>query len=196
MTRSVLNSLKEHYNKASCELRFLRGRSYPDFVFRRQTGELNGEIPVFCFHSVSPDDFEEKLAYLKANSYRTLTADAFYECLQGKRPAHPKAVMLTFDDGWRSLWAVAYPLLRKNGLVGVAFIVPNWVQDSEECYSNLEDHWDGKATLEEVLAQNDGASPYVTWQEVQRMHKSGVIDFQSHSLTHGTVFTSEQIVDF
>ncbi len=38
--------------------------------------------------------------------------------------------------------------------------------------------------------------PYLSWSEAKIMHSEGVFDFQSHTMTHDTVFTSNQVVDF
>jgi peptidoglycan/xylan/chitin deacetylase (PgdA/CDA1 family) len=105
-------------------------------------------------------------------------------------------VALTFDDGWKSLWSIAYPLLRKYGLVGISFIVPTWIQDTDNPSPNLEDLWSGRTSLTELTASENASDPHISWHEARIMAESGVIDFQSHSLTHETVFTSEKIVDF
>jgi hypothetical protein len=107
-----------------------------------------------------------------------------------------KEVVLTFDDGWRNLWTVVYPLLKKYGQVAVSFIVPSWINNSIYYSPNYMGHWNEKDNLNVIFAQKFGLNSCVNWREIKRMHESGVIDFQSHSLTHGTVFTSDRIVDF
>lgn len=179
------------------ELRFLRGGSYPDFVYDGTVKDLGSQIPVFVFHAVSFEDLDEKLCHLVRNGYHTVTADLLAESIENKTKASPKTVVLTFDDGHESLWSVAYPLLKKYGLVGVAFIVPRWLRDAEESESGKGE---GRAGLSEseggCWAQTSINQGFVSWQEVSAMHQSGVIDFQSHSLSHNLVFTSDTIKDF
>jgi hypothetical protein len=196
LTSRVLGKLVTNYRKALCEYKFLKNRSYPDFVFNTQGKELQGEVPVFCFHSVTASDLEEKLLYLVTNGYQTFSADELHEYMLEKKNNAPKAVVLTFDDGWRNLWTTVYPLLKKYGLKGVSFIVPAWLRDDNDYYPNLEDYWHGKNSLKEIMEKGIAVNPYVSWSEVKKMHESGVIDFQSHSMTHGTIFTSDRILDF
>ncbi len=40
-------------------------------------------------------------------------------------------VVITFDDGMKSLFADAYPIMRKYGLEGTAFVVGNWTGSFE-----------------------------------------------------------------
>lgn len=72
---------------------------------------------------VSPDDFEEQIAYLTKNNIKTLSSKEFAELLAtGKNPKQ-KSVMLTFDDGHPTHYAAAYPILKKYGQTGVFFVV-------------------------------------------------------------------------
>lgn len=85
--------------------------------------------------------------------------------------------MLTFDDGERSLYRVAHPLLLKYGMKAVNFIVT------------------GRVFEDEAKRPREGKQ-WLTWAEVLEMHGAGTIDFQSHTLLHETMFVSEQLVDF
>jgi ribosomal protein L31 len=163
------------------ELGFIRGGSYPDFVYDERVKDLGSQIPVFVFHAVSSKDLEEKLQHLATNGYRTVIADALADCIENKTKASSKTVVLTFDDGDESLWSIAYPLLKKYGFVGVAFIVPRWLRDAPEHESSKEEEFNQR---------------FVSWQQASAMHQSGVIDFQSHSLSHNMIFTSNTIKDF
>src|SRR5712691_2957658 len=56
------------------------------------------------------------LHYLAVNGYRTADADGLLDILSGRRPPLENTIALTLDDGRGSLWATAYPILRKYGL--------------------------------------------------------------------------------
>lgn len=196
MRESLLNKFVKLWSMGTYELNILSNRCYPSFVFDSSITILGDEIPVFLFHSVKSDDLEEKLAYLVENGYQTITADELYDFLTGRRKNPRNKVLLTFDDGCGSLWTIAYPLLKKYGLVGVAFIVPNWIKDRDGYYPNLADYWNGAASRKEMEDRESSRYPFITWQEVKEMHESGIVDFQSHTLNHSMVFTSDVIVDF
>lgn len=74
---------------------------------------------------VSPESFEEQLAYLVKKNYKSLTSQEFYTLLsEGENPKQ-KSVMITLDDGSASQYAKAFPLLQKYGLVGIYYIPSN-----------------------------------------------------------------------
>lgn len=163
---------------------------YPPFVY----GHDQGGFPVFCFHGVEPDSLRRQLEFLVRNGYRCLTTDDLDPLLSGgSLPA--KSVMLTFDDGWGSLWSVGFPILREFGLRVVVFLVPARVQESG-VGPTLDDLKTGRCTPDCVLGRDSSEIPLLTWQEIRQMHDSGLVDFQSHTLTHNLVFCSPRIVDY
>jgi len=196
MPVSLLNDFRKLCIMGAYELNALTSRCYPSFVFDSKIKALNGEIPVFLFHSVEKNDLEEKLAYLVKNDYQTIGADELHDYLTRRRKHAKNCVVLTFDDGRGSLWSAAYPLLKKYGLVGVAFIVPNWITDTDCYYPNLDDYWEGPVSLNDIESRDSSGQPIVTWREIKEMHASGNIDFQSHTLNHSMVFTSDVVIDF
>jgi len=189
-------SFKKSYSKNLPEYLAIRNKYYPEFVFEKKPRGLKNEIPVFTFHSVEPHRFETQLDFLSRNDYQTLNADTFYECLTGARPVPENAIVLTFDDGWGSVWAVAYPLLKKYRFCAVCFLIPGLMRMSDRDYPNLEDFWSGKSTLEEITRREMSMDPLCTWQEIRKMDEAGVIDFQSHSMYHSLIFTTPFIKDF
>src|SRR5580700_7744004 len=85
---------------------------YPAFLFG---GPLK-TVPVFHFHDVTRDWLEPRLRHVADNGYRTVTADEIARLvIDGVSPG-PRAVGLSFDDAWASVWTVAAPLLRRFGL--------------------------------------------------------------------------------
>ena len=125
-------------------------------------------VPVFVYHQIYHSFFRHQLSYLSKNGYKTFNTDEFYEMIHRPEGDSQKHIMLTFDDGLASLYDIAFPLLKKYGFTAVAFILPHWV----------------------------GKKGMVTWDQVQEMHGSGVIDFQSHSYHHAAIYCSDEIVDF
>lgn len=142
---------------------FIRGW-YPPFIIHRC---MPNQIPVFCFHKVHHDEFDEQLRFLIDNGYKTLSTDEYNYCLQDSM-IDDRLVVLTFDDGLDNIYQVAYPLLRKYHLKAVAFIIPDWV----------------------------GTPGLANWSQIQEMYQSGIIDFQSHSFKHPAIFTSSKITRF
>jgi len=193
---TAYRTFKRSYSKNLPDYSAIRNKYYPEFVFERNPRALKNEIPVFTLHSVEPSRFEEQLYFLSKNHYQTLNADGFYECLIGYKSIPENAIVLTFDDGWESVWTVAYPLLKKYGFCAVCFLIPGLIRESDGCSPNLEDFWNGKATLEEIIRRERSMEALCTWQEIRKMGEAGIIDFQSHSMYHSLIFISPVIEDF
>jgi peptidoglycan/xylan/chitin deacetylase (PgdA/CDA1 family) len=106
-------------------------------------------------------------------------------------------VLLTFDDGRGSLWSVGYPLLKRYGMRGVVFLVPGRTPTRAGFLPpTWEDAREGRVPLAEVLGREDGEGAFLSWEEVEALARSGVFEFQSHTLTHGRVHTRPEIVGF
>ena len=197
MVKFKLRALKRGIEKTLPNLTALLLRRYPKFVFYSAPRPLSGEIPVFAFHRVKAERFEEQLRFLARNDYYTATADEFAAALCGDASFTKRnTILLTFDDGHRSLWTVAFPLLKKYGLRAVSFVTPGWIEERDSCRPTLEDVWAGRVAPSEFARQEENSSEICSWQEIEAMHHSGVIDFQSHTLYHNHVFVSPRIVDF
>jgi peptidoglycan/xylan/chitin deacetylase (PgdA/CDA1 family) len=154
--------------------RFYR-RQYPGFVLDKDPPPLRGEIPVFMFHRVEAETFEEQLDFLKRNGYRSLSLRSFYDLLRGRMRWKGPAVLLTFDDGEKSLYQTAYPLLQKYGFRAAAFVIPHFVPAEP-------DPRPGKGM--------------VSWAELEEMQRSGLVEVQPHSYRHDLIFSSPRLVDF
>lgn len=73
---------------------------------------------------VSPEIFEQQLAYIVKRNYKSVTSQEFYNILAGGKNPIQKSVMITFDDATKGQYTNGYPLLKKYGLIGV-FYVPS-----------------------------------------------------------------------
>jgi peptidoglycan/xylan/chitin deacetylase (PgdA/CDA1 family) len=188
-------ALSELYRKNRDDLRALFLGEYPPFFYRSSRGIGPEEIPVFAFHSVLPDRFDSQMAFLVDNGYRTLDADGLVDILLRRGKIRENTIVLTFDDGRGSVWATAYPILKKYGLQAIAFIVPSRIRETVTLNPNLDDVREGRTDMANILAR-ESIEPFLTWNEIRTMHRSGVIDFQSHSSWHHSIFVSARIVEF
>ena len=195
MYRNIKANVYDSYRKNKDDFRAFLFRIYPEFIYKEVEKIPLEEIPVFTFHSVEPETFEEQIRYLAENRYRTVTGDKFFEIITGRVKNEENTIVLTFDDGVGSLWSVVYPVLKKYGLSAISFILPSRIVERSEHHSTLQDVWDGKAAIEKIR-DRERTAPFLNWGEIRQIHKSGVIDFQSHTSYHHSVFVSDKIVDF
>jgi hypothetical protein len=69
------------------------------------------------------------------------------------------------------------------------------VPDDPTSYPSLEDLWAGRCSAAQIAARAK-IQPRCTWRELQALHDTGMVDIQSHSLTHALVPVSARILDF
>lgn len=138
--------------------------------------------------SVSLNHFEEFCKYLEKNGTRTIYLEEWYK-LQGDSSQKEDVLALTFDDGYLDNWVYVYPLLKKYGLKGTIFTNPEFIDPGQSVRKNLLDT-DFKDTFEE-----EEKLGFLNWAEIVALQNSGVMDIQSHSMSHNFYFCSDKLVD-
>lgn len=127
-------------------------------------------VPVLNYHQVEqkngnpltlwPDQFEAQMAYLADEGYTTITIDEMMDALEHGTPLPEKPVIITFDDGYADNYEYAYPILKKYGFKATIFLI----YDFTNAYPN-----------------------YLTWEQIDEMKQSGLIRFESHTMTHANL---------
>ncbi|MFH1148075.1 MAG: polysaccharide deacetylase family protein [Pseudomonadota bacterium] len=128
-------------------------------------------VPVLCYHNFSRTEsdamtvteraFEEQMRLLKDGGYRVITIDEFFDFLEFKRQIPRKSVVITIDDGWRSLYEIAFPILKKYGYRATLFVYTGLILDTEKT---------------------------LNWDLIRTMSRD-VIDVQCHTKTHRNLVT-------
>jgi peptidoglycan/xylan/chitin deacetylase (PgdA/CDA1 family) len=188
----MLSSLLSTITGLRDEWRSLRV-GYPDFVTRDVESVPVGDVPVFTFHTIEPEPFEAQLRHLQRNGYRTIDGAALLRHLRGREAAPPGAVMLTIDDGRKSVWTYGVPLLRRYGFVATVYLIPGYVQPGSGLDATLEDVWSERMAASELKVHDP---ELMNWQEIRAAQESGVIDCQSHTLFHHRVPTGPSLKGF
>ncbi|QMV41241.1 polysaccharide deacetylase family protein [Cohnella cholangitidis] len=138
----------------------------------------SNQVLVLMYHDVGPDNgdgkslsvanFDKQLELMRDNNFHWITMDQYRDFILRSTPVPDNAVLLTFDDGYESLYAHAYPLLRKYQAPAAAFLIVNKVGDPKDAF------------------------PRVTWEQVKEMNNNG-IDFHSHTFdSHHYVPTTSE----
>jgi peptidoglycan/xylan/chitin deacetylase (PgdA/CDA1 family) len=123
-------------------------------------------VPVVVYHkfakkstdlmTLSENAFEEQMRFLKEKGYRVISVDALFDFLDYRVPLPPKAVVITIDDGWRSFYDIAFPILKRYGYPATLFVYTDFISGR-------------RGTLD--------------WAILAEISKAG-IDIQSHTKTH------------
>ncbi len=169
---------------------------YPKFVYSKNNINSLDGIPVFVFHTIEPELFEEQLKYLKKNGYKTLSINEFYDVLTKPQSiSTEKLVLLTIDDARSSVWRFAYPLLEKYQMNATVFVIPGLTEEGS-LRINLKNSWNNNCKIEDVYKIDPDDITLCNWAEISEMYNSGFIDIESHTLFHREIFTSTQIIDY
>ena len=107
--------------------------------------------------NIAVERFREQLEYLKNNEYTVITLQQLLQFLQREIKLPERSVVITIDDGYRSVYENAWPVLREYGYPFTVFL---YVKASEN------KHWN-----------------YMTWDQVMELKAAGV-DFQNHGFSH------------
>lgn len=136
--------------------------------------------PVAMYHAPDTKMFETALCYLRRNGYETIDLDRLADWLEGADVTLPeKPIILTFDDGWESVYTQAYPLLKEFGYTAVAYVCPGLVSI-------------GKPGL---MAERYGEG-LMGWETLREIGGDGVIDVQCHTYDHTQMWIDGEVIDF
>lgn len=115
--------------------------------------------------SMSPAKFEQDLKDIKEKGYETVYPYEINEKLLNNQKQDKKYVLLTIDDGYEDIYKYAFPLLKKYNMKATFYIVVNLVGQFNPKSINL-------------------AGNYVTWEQLDEMRDSGLINIGSHTMDH------------
>jgi len=162
-------------------------------------------VPVLMYHSIGiPNEkwiynhltcpyniFESQLMWLKKKQFHTISLQQLYSHMSEGRKLPKNPVVLTFDDGYLDNWVFAYPLLKKYGFSGTIYLSPEFVDPAISNRKNLDDFWKTNINLKKLKTTG-----FLSWEELIEMEKEGVMDIQSHAMSHTLYFKNNKIINF
>lgn len=146
-----------------------------------QSVESSLSYRVLCYHDVqedvrvNPDRYAvgsarlvTQFAWMKHNGYRVVSLDDVIAAREGRRALPAKAVMLTFDDGYRSVYTHVFPLLKLFNYPAIVALSGRWL----DAAPGETVDYDGKPLPRER---------FLSWEQIREMADSGLVEFASHS---------------
>ena len=142
------------------------------------------KLPILVYHKVAPipagtrypknyvtpEQYDTQLAHLRWRGYRTITFADYLAYRRGAARLPPRPIIITFDDGYRSVREIAVPLLRRHAFVATIFLVAGALGKTNA--------WD----------PDDVQEPLLDGDEVRALGTEG-FEFGSHTLTHARLPT-------
>ena len=111
--------------------------------------------------------FAAQMSWLHRLRYRVLRLDEALAGLRGERPLPPRAVVLTFDDGYENFYEYALPVLARFGFPAIVYALSDRLGQPSSWFAA-----DGRAT-----------PPLMSAARLRELRRLG-IDIGSHGLTH------------
>jgi peptidoglycan/xylan/chitin deacetylase (PgdA/CDA1 family) len=125
-------------------------------------------------YSITPKRFEEHMQFLKDAGYKVIPMSEYLAIMEGKEEMPAKAVVISIDDGYKSIKDQAYPILEKFKYPSVSYVYSVFLPG-------------GKNSLKP--------------EDAREMMSDGLMEFGSHSHTHPILtkrgkMTDKQYCDF
>lgn len=144
---------------------------------------INGyqTVPILSYHHfgencesnlcISASVFDQQMRYLKNNGYRVITMRELLRFMQYRHAIPKRSILITIDDGYRSAYEIAYPLLKKYGFTATLFVYTDYIGVSRSA---------------------------ITWDQLREMKADG-FEIGSHTISHCDLtkkMTGEQYQDY
>jgi biofilm PGA synthesis lipoprotein PgaB len=140
---------------------------------------------VLCYHDIRdnvresfksfPDstaldtqDLINQLNWIHENGYQPVSLQQIVDARAGRGQLPEKAILLTFDDGYKSVYTKVFPLLKQFHYPAVIALVGDW----------LETPADKNVHYGDDLLPRDR---FVNWDDVREMVASGLVEVASHT---------------
>lgn len=138
-------------------------------------------VPVLVYHKVgqppagvrnprtyvTPEQFRWQMGLLHRMGYRTVTPEELVLHYHGQRPLAGRVILITFDDGSRSCYEVAWPILLQYRFTALFFLVAGRLGSRND--------WDRDPV--------EAMDPLLTATQAREMALCGA-SFGAHTLTH------------
>jgi peptidoglycan/xylan/chitin deacetylase (PgdA/CDA1 family) len=106
---------------------------------------FDGPVPILMYHAISPappdaalpdlfvpaEEFSSEMRWLRRRGYHGVTLDEVFAAWNDDAPIAKKPVVVSFDDGLRSQYVGAVPVLRRLAWPGVLNLKLNSLEQGE-----------------------------------------------------------------
>lgn len=111
----------------------------------------------FSYQRVEKEKFEQQMRYLKDHGYQSI----LFEDMD--KPLPDKAILITFDDGFATVYENAAPIMKKYGMKGNVYLPTKYVEENEK--------------------------HFMTWEMLKELCDSGQFSVAAHTHTHVDIRT-------
>jgi len=156
-------------------------------------------LPFAPLH-VAADEFERHCGFIR-DTCHPISLDDWRSARRARRPLPPRAVLVTFDDGYRSIVTIAKPILEACRIPYVVFACTGamadrslfWFdaiarQESDAAVDVLKGaswtEWQARTGSARVAAATDDPSAPLTLADLKALSTSSLVEIGAHTVTH------------
>lgn len=118
--------------------------------------------------AVTADRLVSFFDWLRGNGWTAVSLDDIARAGRGEKALPAKAVLITFDDGYRSLYTRVYPLALAYGIPIVAALVSDWMEPPA-------------GSLVKYGSRMVPRERFISWDQAREMQRSGLVEFALHT---------------
>lgn len=145
---------------------------------------ISVRIPILMYHKfgpvayseywVSTDMFQAQMRALKAYGYTAVTLYDVMNCRAGTSSLPKKPIVITADDAYEDVLTDAYPVIESVGTETITSFVPTGKIGGDNSWDTGDD---------------DPVILHLSWAEIQLLSRTGLVDFESHTVNHPDITT-------
>jgi peptidoglycan/xylan/chitin deacetylase (PgdA/CDA1 family) len=155
----VVTVARPHHRRLALPARLRPGTvTLPVLMYHRVDRPTAGMPAMTRRLTVAPADFAAEMSWLAGHGYHAITEREAYEAVVRGRPLRHRAVLITFDDGYRDVFRYAVPVLQRFRMPATAFVITNRTSDRR-------------------------GGTWLSWGELREMERLG-LDIGSHTVSH------------
>lgn len=134
------------------------------FYLRQASGQARSGVRVLMYHRITdahPRDrlcvpiakFDAQMKWLRFQEFQSVSFAQLVRWINGQASLPPKAVVITFDDGFEDNFLFAAPALARYGHTGCFFVPSGFIESAASRHYPSEDRPMSWKQLEMLLAQ-------------------------------------------
>jgi peptidoglycan/xylan/chitin deacetylase (PgdA/CDA1 family) len=130
-------------------------------------------VPILEYHeakyvpgdiaTLKPGQFLSEIEWLHRHNFHTINFGQLYAAMYHGYKLPPRPIILTFDDGYESVYFNVYPLLKKYHDQAALFVIAGYTHEKPDRKKEF---------------------PNLTIPELREMQASGLVDVEDHTMTH------------
>jgi peptidoglycan/xylan/chitin deacetylase (PgdA/CDA1 family) len=155
-------------------------------------------------------EFEAHCSFIR-EACNPISLSQWRDAASGGPPLPPRPVLLTFDDGYRTVLTVARGILSKYEIPAVAFVATDAVERGELLWFDAVDRTHGEKTVDAMkhlpfpewlvraqasttTARCDDPNAPLSVDEVRLLAETGLFEIGAHTMSHAMLTNADQQV--